>query len=136
MIGNYDCVEDEQVNDKLLDKCINWLKSKGCSKIRGPINLTIWHNYRFISKCKKKPDIFDPFSKDYYIEFWKKKGFINAGKYVSAVRQDFNYVIPFTEKAYNQIQELGFKLRDFDKNSIISELKIILNFCLLFLLSF
>ncbi|MBS1266272.1 MAG: hypothetical protein MAG795_00239 [Candidatus Woesearchaeota archaeon] len=124
LIGFYDCVKDEKVSGLLLDKCINWLRTKGCSKFRGPVNLTIWHNYRFISRCKRKPDLFDPFSKDYYIDFWKKKGFTNAGKYVSAVRQDFNYVIPYTKKAHDDLSGYGFRLRKFNKNS--DDLKIIL----------
>lgn len=125
LIGFYDCIRDENVSNLLLDKCINWLKTKGCSKFRGPVNLTIWHNYRFISSCKRNPDLFDPFSKDYYIDFWKKKGFTNGGKYVSAVRKDFDTVILPTKGSYENLTKQGLKLRKFNKKS--DDLKIILD---------
>jgi len=127
LIGFYDCIEDEKISKIILDKCIDWLKNNGCSKIRGPVNLTIWHNYRFISKHKRKPDIFDPFNKDYYIEFWKNNNFVNVGRYVSAVRQDFNYILLPTKKDYDELFKKGYNLRNINKKDIESEMRIILD---------
>lgn len=127
LIGFYDCIENKDANNLLLDRVIEWLKKQGCSAIRGPVNLTIWHNYRFITKNKRNLEIFDPFNKDYYPRFWKNKGFSSVGKYVSATRQDPKYVLPYTKKAYEELSEHGFKIRCFNKENPTSDLKIILN---------
>lgn len=125
IIGFYDVIEDEKISDVLLDCAIKHLRENGCSIIRGPINLTIWHNYRFITKNKRSPDIFDPFSKKYYVDFWLKKGFKVASQYVSAVRTDFNYVIPHTKQAYDDCIKEDYKLMTFRKGS--NDLKSTLN---------
>lgn len=126
LIGFYDCIRNEFANDLLLESAIEWLKRNGCSIIRGPVNLTIWHDYRFITKQERNIEIFDPFNKSYYSDFWKKKGFICNEKYVSAVRNDAEYVLPFTKKAYEALIKRGFKIRPFNKKDPISDLKVIL----------
>lgn len=125
LIGFYDCINDTEVSNNLLDRAINYLKESGCNTIRGPINLSIWHNYRFIKKNDREPEIFDPLSKDYYITLWKNKGFREASNYVSAVRTDFNYVIPYTEEGYEKILKEGYKIRNYKSAEI--DLIIVLN---------
>lgn len=124
LIGFYDCINNETVSDSLLDRAIMYLKKESCKFIRGPINLTIWHNYRFIVNNKQSPTIFDPFCKKYYVNFWLKKGFKEASKYVSAVRTDFNYVIPFTKDAYEKCINNGIRIRAFNTKS--NDFKLIL----------
>ena len=125
MIGFFDCIHDIKVSNMLLHSAIEYLKQNGCKIIRGPINLSIWHDYRFIETLKRKPTIFDPFNKEYYIDFWKDYGFKIAEKYVSAVRSDFNFVFPYTKNAYEENLKKGFKIREFSKKNSKEDLKII-----------
>jgi hypothetical protein len=117
LIGFYDVINDESISNELLDNAITYMKSEKCSVIRGPTNLTIWHNYRFIVKNKRAPDIFDPFSKNYYHDFWLKKGFKVASQYVSAIRTNFNHVIPHTKAAYENCIKEGYHVRRFKKEN-------------------
>ena len=125
LIGFYDCIKNEAISKILLTKAISWLKENDCTKIKGPVNLTIWSNYRFIINHKSNADIFDPFAKDYYPEQWKKVGFIPDGKYVSAIRNDFNYVLPYTKDAYTQLKKEGFNIRCLDMLNIENDLEIL-----------
>lgn len=125
LIGFYDCIDDEDASKLLLSKAVAWLKKHNCIKIEGPVNLTIWHNYRFIISHKRAPAIFDPVNKDYYPKQWKNFGFSASGKYVSAIRQDFNHVIPLTKHAFEELSEVGLFIREFEKNNFIAELEIL-----------
>ncbi|NOZ42088.1 MAG: GNAT family N-acetyltransferase, partial [Alphaproteobacteria bacterium] len=39
--GFFDCINDQQVADALLDTACDWLKAEGCEKIIGPFSLSI-----------------------------------------------------------------------------------------------
>ena len=65
LIGFYDTMEDEKIANLLLDNSINWLKNNNCNRIRGPVNLTIWNDYRFVTKEVREHDLFDPLNKKY-----------------------------------------------------------------------
>ncbi|MBU0628438.1 MAG: GNAT family N-acetyltransferase [Nanoarchaeota archaeon] len=125
IIGFYDSIQDINVSKLLLDNATNHLKLNKCNVIRGPINLSIWNGYRFIENLKRKPNLFDPFNKDYYPDFWKEYGFKVAERYISAVRNDFNHVIPHTKENYKSALNEGFRIRNFDKEKAESELKIV-----------
>jgi len=127
IIGFYDCINDIQISNLLLDNAVKYLRDNNCSIIRGPINLSIWHGYRFIENQKRNPTLFDPFNKDYYVKFWQDFGFKIIERYVSAVRSDFNYVLPYTKSQYEINIKEGFKIREFDKNKSEEELKLIYN---------
>ena len=123
LIGFYDCVEDIDVNNELLKNCINWLNKKGCSKIRGPINLSIWNNYRFVIENKRNLEIFDPISKKYYVKFWESKGFNISKKYISAIRSNFTKIISDTEKDHFQLNEKGYTIRSFNTKNPFEDLE-------------
>lgn len=127
LIGFYDCIEDIQISKALLKAAITWLKSKGCKHIRGPVNLTIWHAYRFITKHKRDPELFDPVSKPYYPSYWEHAGFTKSDLYVSAVRSEFAHVIDHTKNAYDTLLKNGFSIRTFNKNNAKAEFEIIRN---------
>src|SRR3989344_4103912 len=47
IIGFYECIEDNEISLLLIKKAIEYLREKNCKIIRAPIDLTIWHPYRF-----------------------------------------------------------------------------------------
>jgi hypothetical protein len=122
LIGFFDCVEDIEVSNTLLEAAVNFLKENGCKTIRGPINLSIWHDYRFTMPDSRNLTIFDPFCKEYYLKFWKEFGFEEANRYVSAVRKDFSFIIPQTEESYKEHKKEGFIIRPLNKGESDSKL--------------
>ncbi len=127
LTGFYDCVEDTQVSKDLLQAAIAWLKSRGCQRIRGPVNLTIWHMYRFITKQQRAPELFDPVSKLYYPHQWEQAGFERKELYVSAVRTEFAHVLDHTKESYENVTKNGHTIRTFDINNPKEEFEIIRN---------
>ena len=125
LIGFFDCINDLKVSNKLLDLATQELKNK--KKLFGPVNLSIWHNYRFVSESKKGLEFFDPINKEYYVTFWKEYGFKESEKFISATRSNFDFVISPTERAYKEIIKQGFKIRNFNINEFDKELNILLD---------
>jgi len=101
IIGFFECVKDDELSSILINKAIEHLKEKNCSIVRAPIDLTIWHPYRFVIDQKEnEPFILEPLTKSYYLDQFKKEGFEIKIEYGSAERTDFSTIIPYTEKDY------------------------------------
>src|SRR3989344_160288 len=47
IIGFYECSPDVNLSKELIENALEELKARGCKVVRGPIDLTTWHNYRF-----------------------------------------------------------------------------------------
>jgi len=116
IIGFYECIDNDELSSVLINNAVEYLKEKNCKLIRAPIDLTIWHPYRFVVDQKKDETfILEPITKGYYIEQFKKEGFEIKIEYGSAERTDFNTIIPYTEKEYESAIQEGFKIRDLTK---------------------
>ncbi len=125
LIGFFDCVNDKRVSSKLLDLAVWEFKDK--KRVFGPVNLSIWHNYRFVSKSTKDIQFFDPLNKEYYIKLWKEYGFKESEKFISATREDFDFVTHPTKKAYEEVIKQGFRIRTFNIKEFDNELNILLD---------
>jgi hypothetical protein len=120
LIGFFDC-RSKEAGNIVLKRAISFLREKGCGIIRGPVNLTIWNNYRFIIQSIRKPEIFDPFCLPFYPEVWRANGFIEADKYVSAVRTNPDALLSSAELGYNEcVKEYSIRrYNDEDFRSIL-----------------
>jgi hypothetical protein len=128
IIGFFECEENKEVFKKLLDKAIEKLKSEGCEFMVGPINLTIWHSYRFTLNQEPGSNFyFEPLSKKYYDDFFQEEGFEIQEEYYSAERNNFDAIIEMTQKPYDELLEKGYKIRHLDLNNIEKELSTIYN---------
>jgi len=112
IIGFYECSEDKILSKKLISIAEDFLKKCGCKRIIGPINLTIWHTYRF-TKNQIKTQIFpqEPVTKKYYIEQFKEVGFNIFEEYLSAERKDFDTILKHTKKSYEEALTKEYKFR-------------------------
>ncbi len=125
LIGFYDCIDCKDTSKLLLKEAISWLKEKNCIQIFGPVNLSIWNNYRFIVSQKRNSELFDPFSKNYYSKQWEENGFLGDGEYLSAIRTNFDCVIQPTKNAYIKLKKAGYKIRQFNIDEKEKELKLL-----------
>ena len=48
LIGFYECLDNTELSKALIERAVNYLKESNCNIIRAPIDLTIWHHYRFV----------------------------------------------------------------------------------------
>jgi GNAT superfamily N-acetyltransferase len=123
IIGFYECTNDNILSKLLIEKAINYLKSKECRLIRGPINLTIWHQYRFVLD-QREEDTFslEPITKNYYPEQFINAGFKIVCEYCSGIRRDFSTILPYTLENYKYLLKEGFSIRKLTKNNFKSGL--------------
>ncbi len=118
LIGFYECIEDKEISSLLIKKAIEYLKEKNCKIIHAPIDLTIWHSYRFVIDQKEnEPFILEPLTRSYYIDQFKKEDFEIKIEYGSAERADFDTIIPYTEKDYESAISEGFQIRELTKDN-------------------
>jgi hypothetical protein len=118
IIGFYECINDDKISSLLIHKAIECLKEKNCKTLHAPIDLTIWHPYRFVIDQKENETfILEPLTKEYYIDQFKKEGFEIKIEYGSAERTDFSTILTYTKKDYESAIQEGFKIRELTKNN-------------------
>jgi GNAT superfamily N-acetyltransferase len=74
-IGWYECTEDLDMHNEIMDQAIEWFEAKGCKSIVGPVNGTTWGNYRFNLACEYPLFPGEPYQPLYYVDFWEQSGF-------------------------------------------------------------
>jgi len=76
LIGLFEVVDDYETARLLLNKSLQWLRDKHIKVILGPMDFSIWHNYRFlVDSSENMPFIGEPRNPQYYADFFKKFGF-------------------------------------------------------------
>jgi hypothetical protein len=84
LIGFFESDEREDTARRLLDEACEWLAKKGCAVVRGPVDFTTWHNYRFVVESSTSDWIpGEPYHHDYYPDLWRAAGMEEVGTYSS-----------------------------------------------------
>lgn len=74
--GFFDCINDQEVADKLFDSAKAWVKEKGGEKIAGPINLSTNETCGLlIEGFERPPVVMMPYNYPYYIDLIENYGF-------------------------------------------------------------
>jgi len=124
LIGFFEAISDE-VAKLLLNEAIDWLKFQKVKEVRGPINLSIWHNYRFVTSSDSAPQfLFEPFNSSDYPGHFKKAGFRVAESYISAYRNEFSSIMTYAKPKYEDIRKSNFSIRTINLSDIDNDLKI------------
>lgn len=74
-IGHFECLNNKKYANILINEACKILKQKKRKKIIGPINFSIWQNFRFSVGNKSKPYELEPFSAAYYCKFFEYNKF-------------------------------------------------------------
>ena len=102
--GFFEFIEDSEVFDYLWKYISDFAKSLNIEKILGPINGTIWHQYRFIDKeVYQKTFPSEPITKTYYADFFKSKKPVLQEEYHSAFRTNFDVIMHHTKASYENV---------------------------------
>ena len=76
LIGLFEVNDDFEIARLLLSISIQWFRDENIKMILGPMNFSIWHNYRYLDDCSESiPFIGEPQNPQYYPEFFKRFGF-------------------------------------------------------------
>ncbi len=86
LLGLFDCDNDFDIARSLLDAAILYLKEKGCKTVWGPMDFSIWHQYRFMSSgFERHPFYGEPRNPEYYPAFFEQYGFETKTSWESQV---------------------------------------------------
>ena len=79
LFGYFECVEDFEVTQGLLETACQWLRDRGMIAVRGPINLST-HNSCFflVDSFDSPPIMMMPYNPPYYPQFMEQAGWQRA----------------------------------------------------------
>jgi ribosomal protein S18 acetylase RimI-like enzyme len=108
IFGFFECSDDNEIFNKLWKTICLKANELNMSKIMGPINGTIWHQYRVISYDSNETFFpSEPLCKNYYLTLFKLKNPLNQIEYHSATRTNYDIIIKHTENSYIQAHNNG-----------------------------
>ncbi len=112
VFGYFECIQDFEVAQTLLDTACEWLRQQGMTVVRGPINLSIHNNFLFlVDGFDSPPMVRMAYNPPYYPEFIERDGWHKAK---DAYTYDFPLDKPLRaefEKAYRIACKSGVNFR-------------------------
>ena len=100
-LGFFEVIENKEIFNNLWQEITDFAKTLNIHKILGPINGTIWHQYRFVDKdLHQKTFPSEPVTKNYYVDFFRSKNPVYYEEYHSAFRTNFDVIMNFTKQSY------------------------------------
>ncbi|MDX2105697.1 MAG: hypothetical protein SFY67_04770 [Candidatus Melainabacteria bacterium] len=119
-LGNF-YAQSSEIAKELLTIAQNRFTVNGASTIYGPINGSIWNQYRFVtSGFTNKPFLFEPFNPECYPKYFLEFGFEQAASYESSILK--------TQEKYSRNQNQidlppNIELTSFDEDNALLELE-------------
>lgn len=112
LFGYFECVEDFEVARSLFETACQWLRDRGMTVVRGPIDLSTHNNCLFlVDGFDSPPVMMMPYNPPYYPEFVERAGWQKA-------KDAYAYSLPLDkpldykyEKGYNIARKSGVTFR-------------------------
>jgi GNAT superfamily N-acetyltransferase len=77
--GFFECINDQEVADQLLNAAVKWAKSKGMTTLRGPMSPSTNHECGLLVEGHDDPPtVMMPYNPSYYAELLEKWGLVKA----------------------------------------------------------
>lgn len=85
LVGFFECAEGrEDAGRAALDAALGWLSRRGARRVLGPMDLSIWHGYRFMTRgFETRPFLGEPRNPPSYPEVFEAAGFKPAARFSS-----------------------------------------------------
>ncbi len=129
-IGSYECIDDQQVSEYLLNHAANIIRTKGYAWLIGPMEGSTWNNHRF-SNFNDFPNFFlEPYHHEYYNRQFLNAGFQNIAEYTSTLFEFIELNSIKVEQFEKQYSKQGAVFRKLKKDDFKNELKKIASLCL------
>jgi hypothetical protein len=113
LVGLYEAEPDYALARGLLDEAAGFLKQQNCSSIWGPIDFSIWHNYRFKTDCfEEAVFIGEPENPPHYPEHFLNYGFTVTHTWETHIidRAGMQAVCESTQGHFELLKKLGFQV--------------------------
>lgn len=125
--GFFECIDDQNVANKLFDTAKNWLKEKGISTMRGPANPSVNDEYGLlIEGFDKSPVVMMPYNPPYYPLLLENAGFYKIKDLYSYYLDHDIFNKEKIERVINLIKEKNrISVRTINMKDFNNEVKII-----------
>jgi len=124
--GFFECINDQEVANKLFDAAKEWLKSKGLNAMRGPANPSSNDEYGMLLEgFDDEPRILMPYNPKYYLDLCENYGFKKA-KDLYAYKIEYDKIMKSDKiQRVAQIAQERYKLKisQLDMNNFKKELE-------------
>ncbi len=125
--GMFECIDSPQVAAALLEAAEDWLRSRGCSSVRGPFSLSInQESGLLVDGFDSEPFFMMGHAKPYYQQLMSANGYHKAKDlYAWFNRTDFEH--PPAMLRLMERYDKRVSLRNLDKRSVEDELRLVLD---------
>ena len=84
LIGFFEAENRYEITEALLTRAIDWLARRGRRRIWGPMNFSMWHSYRMMTRGFDATPFFgEPYNPPHYPEHFERFGFSPIARYYS-----------------------------------------------------
>ncbi|MBE9067072.1 hypothetical protein IQ260_10440 [Leptolyngbya cf. ectocarpi LEGE 11479] len=112
LIGFFECINNIEIGQALLDAATDWLQQQGMTKARGPIDLSTHNNCCFlVDGFDSDPMLMMPYNPRYYLDIMEANGWQKA-KDAYAYNLPLDNPLPDSfERGYKIAQKAGITFR-------------------------
>jgi hypothetical protein len=129
VLGNYECVNDQQAASELLESAENFARMEGYEILLGPMNGTTWDTYRFCINPEAGTFFSEMIHQPYYPQQWEQAGFKCTAEYISTIDRTKSCDSEATLRAEKQFTTNGIRFRNIDLGIYEQELEALFPLC-------
>lgn len=116
--GFLETPEDTLVFSLIWDSLVEEARTRGISVLKGPVNGSIWHQYRCIKETDgSKFFKSELFSEAYYCDFLSSKKPTSELVYHSGYRERFDAILQVGQPAYDKLTSVGLVVKEMEVGS-------------------
>lgn len=127
-LGQFESFDNPEAVRVLSERACTWLADKGVSTIWGPMDGSLWLNYRLMTKgFGDMPYYGEPYNAAYYPRLFEAMGFqpFKAWQSTYAMGEGIKAMADKTKPRYEKALELGYRFRTLDIKRFDDELKLL-----------
>jgi GNAT superfamily N-acetyltransferase len=127
--GSFECIDDQQVASALMRECETWLKERGLSAMRGPVNFESQNWGLICDHFDKPPRIMAAYNPPFYNDLLLNYGFSKIKDLEVFSASVADYVIPerFQRHKERLMQKYDLTIRAIRMKKMIEDVRIILD---------
>lgn len=121
--GNYECMNDTECANTLLQQVVKDAAKLGAKFLIGPMNGSTWDDYRFSTHHQHPNFLLEPYHQLYYNDQFVQFGFRPIANYISNIDHSLVHDHPSVLKTEKELMAKGIVIRSIDMGNYEAELK-------------
>jgi GNAT superfamily N-acetyltransferase len=124
--GFFECLDDQEAADALIDTAAAWVRERGCDRLVGPMDFTMNDEVGIlIEGFDLRPMLKQPWHPPYYQRLCERHGLEKAQDLLmwNLEVSDRSAVLPVIEQLANEVPKHGVTIRHMDKKNLEAEIR-------------